>query len=312
MPRPSEIHRQKPLENVSIGYKPSGFIAGELSTTVPVKHESDSFYVYTKDNFRIEAGERADGAPAVEVTFGMTTSTYTLTEFAYKDIITDRMRDNADAAIRLDIDATENLTDKVLLRREQLLGTLVGTAANWGNATSLTSTFAWSANTTLSNPIAFVDSATTVIQRQAGKAANVVAMDLGTFKAAKEHLSITDRIKYTSPDSITEGMLAKLFNVGKVLVSRASFDSSSEGIFTSTAMGFLWTDCAFVAYIEPSPGLKKASALYTFVQEGGSAPYKVRKWYDDERRGDMIEVSTMFQHRAVASDCAYLIVNTVQ
>lgn len=309
---PYDIHRNKPLENISVKYRPEGMIADMLSPTVPVMHESDTYYVYIKDNFRIDTAERANGAPAAETTFGVTTSTYTVTDYALKDLVTTRSRDNADPAIRLDVDATENLTDKILLRKEQLLSTLVGTRSNWANLTSLTSTFAWSANTTLSNPISFVDSATTVIARQSGKKANTVALDEGTFKAAKEHVSVVDRVKYTGPDSVTEGLLQTLFGVQTVLRASASYNNSQEGLDTTTAMTFLWTDAAFVAYIERNPGLRKPSALYTFVKEGSSAPLKVRKWFDDERNGDWIEVSSMFQHRPVASDCAYLIADTVQ
>lgn len=312
MPSANEVHRNRPLENVSVAYRPEGMIASMLSPTVPVKRESDTYYVYQKDNFRIEGLERADGAPAVEVSFGVTTATYNLTEYAAKDLVTERARNNADPAIRLDIDTAENLTDKILLRKEQLLATQVGTAANWGNTTSLTSTFAWSANTTLSNPISFIDSATTVIARQSGKKANTVALDEASFKAAKEHVSVVDRVKYTSADSVTESVLGNLFGVGPVLRASVSYANSQEGVFTETSMTFLWTDAAFVAYIERSPGLKKPSALYTFMQDGSTAPFKVRKWFDDERKGDQIEVSAMFQHRPVASDCAYLIVNTVQ
>jgi hypothetical protein len=226
-----------------------------------------------------------------------------------RDIVTDRQRRNADTPIKPDVDTTELLTGQILLRREIDLAGVVQTAANWANTTSLTSTLSWSQNTTLSNPITVVDSATSAIRRNSGKRANVIAIDDTTFKAAKEHTSIVDRIKYTSAQSVTPQMLAGLFNIEKVLVAGAVQNTGQEGLADS--LGDIWTDTAFIGYVESSPGLKKPSALFTMVQNGYSEPYVVTKYREEPRKGDWIEVETAFQHKVVASDCGYLIVNTI-
>jgi hypothetical protein len=138
-----------------------------------------------------------------------------------------------------------------------------------------------------------------VILQNTGKKANICVLSLVGFNAAKENMNITDRVKYTSADSVTEGMLAKLFNIGEVLVSRATNNVADEGLTDS--MSFLMTDCAWVGYIEKSPGLRKASALYTFEK----GPFSVKKYRVEERDGDMIEVSSMFAPKIVASDCGF-------
>ena len=223
--------------------------------------------------------------------------------------MTDRSKANADKAVTPEVDMTEAITHKILLRREFELMNIINTAANWGNITSLSATQVWSLDTTLSNPIPFVDSATTAIRRNSGKLANKIVMGEPTFKACKEHGQIVDRIKYTSSDSVGPDLLAKLFNVDKVLVSRGVRNAADEGLDDN--LGDLATDLCLIVYNEPSPGLRKASAFYTFVQNGSSAPYRVRKYRDDELEGNWIEVSTFFQHKVVSSDCAYAINNTI-
>jgi len=142
---------------------------------------------------------------------------------------------------------------------------------------------------------------------------NTVVVNDPTFRAAKEHISIVDRIKYTSTDSVTESLLAKLFNVTNFLVAGGIMNTGNEGIGdTTTNQNFIWTDCAFVAYIEPNPGLKKPSALYQLTKSQFGNPFTVKTWREEERGGDFIEASTMYQHKVVSSDCAALIVNTVQ
>lgn len=310
MPQRTRIHQDSALTELSVAYRNGRLIADELVPAVPVVHDSDVYYVYQKDNLRDEDTLWAKGARAGRVDFEASTASYVLERHALEELVLDDDKKNADPAIRLEMDATENLTDKILLHKEKSLATLIGTAANWGNVTSLTSTFAWSANTTLSNPILFVDSASSVIAQNSAKLPNVMAIDHRTFMAAKEHISIVDRVKYTSPDSITAPMLAKLFNVERLLVAGGIQNTSDEGLTDVTS--FIWTDLAFLAYMEKSPGLKKASAMYRFEQRSQSNPFQVFRYREDETEGDVIRVKAKYSQKCVASDMAYLIVNTVQ
>lgn len=308
-PRPSQVHRDRPLENISVAYKPEGLIASEFAQTVPVKNETDQYYVYSKDNLRVPETIWADRDVPNQSAWNVSTASYALQRHALRDLVTDRTRDNADAAIKPDIDTTELLTHQILLRREIELFEKINVAGNWANATSMSSTQAWSQNTTLSNPISVVDSATTAIRRNSGKGANMILLSDPVFKAAKEHLSIVDRIKFTSADSVTPAMLAKLFGLNKVVVSKAVENVGEEGLADSLVD--VSTDLALVVYNEMSPGLKKPSAFYTFVKDGSNSPNRVRRYRDEEREGEWIEVSTWFEHKVVSSDCAYALNNLI-
>lgn len=310
MPRPSQVHQNKALENISVAYMPQGLVAPEISPVVMVEKESDIYYVYSKDNLRIPETVWADRDTVNRSIWNLSTATYTLTRHGLDDLVTDRTRENADKAIRPDVDTTEGLTGQIKQRYELDLFTVMNLEANWANETSLSSTQVWSAQTTLSNPIIFVDSATTVIRRNSGMKANQIVMGEGTFNAAKEHPSVVDRIKYTSAQSVTPDMLASLFNLDKCIVSRGVQNTGEEGV--GDTLSDFATDAALVMYVERSPGLKKPSLFYTLMKNQGSGnPWRVRKYRDDPREGDVIEVSSFYQHRIISSDCAYNIVNTL-
>jgi hypothetical protein len=308
MPSNSQIHQNKALENISVGYKVEGFIAEKLSPSIPVKHESDKYYVFSKDSMRLPETLRADGSEAREADFNVSTATYQLDEHSLRKLVTDRQRANADKAIRPDIEATEYLTEKILLRREKSLLDLVNDSSNW-TSMSLTSAQNWGEQTITSNPIVFIDTASSTILAKTGKKANVVALSHNAFVAAKNHPSIKDQIKYTSAESVTPDMLAKLFSVDEVAVSSSHYNAGSEGLADSIAP--LMTDCAFVMYKEKNPGRFKPSAFYTFEQGENASPYSVRKWRDDTRKGDYIEVSSMFKHQIISSDCALHIAGVI-
>lgn len=308
MPRPSQVHTSKALENISIAYTPQGLVAQDVAPVVPVNFESDTYYVYSKDNLRVPSTIWADGDVPNRSIWNLSTATYTLQRNALRDLVTDRTESNADKAIRPQADTTEGLTGQIKLKMEVDLFNLINqTSTNWANTTSLSSTQAWSQNTTLSNPIAFVDSATTSIRRRSGMSANLIVMSEGTFKAAKEHTSVTDRIKYTSSQSVTPELLASLFNVEKVSVSKAVVNTGEENV--GDTMSDVATDTALVCYVEKNPGLKKPSAFYTFQKEGGARPFRVRTYRDDEREGTWVEVSSFYQIKVISSDCVYPIYN---
>lgn len=306
---PTQVHRDRALENVSLQYKPTGLIADEIAPKVPVKRESDFYYVYSRDTMTVPETLRASGAESNQANWNVSTSTYILEEHSLHDYVVDRQRDNADNPIDLDVDTTEITTQKILLRREVDLATVVQDKTNWTNQLSMTTTQQWSSNTTTTNPIVLIDSLSSVILQGSGVLPNELVLTDPQFRAAKEHISIVDRVKYTSADSVSEAMLAKLFNVEKILVARGIQNIAKEGIADS--MQFIWTDAAFLCYVAPSPKLKQASALYTFWKDAYSAPFKVERWREQKRTADGIQVSAMWQHKPVATACAYWIGDVV-
>ena len=311
MPIPSSVHQDQALENVSIAYKNGDLVAQKLAPMVPVQHESDVYYVYSRDQLSLPETARANGAEANKADFSLSTAAYQCVEHALKSVITDRSRANADPALNLEVDATENLTNHILVRQEVELARILAASGAWANVTSLTSTFAWSANTTLSNPLLFADSAASVVAQSSGMVPNVGFVNDPTFRAAKEHVSVVDRIKYTSAESVGEALLAKLFGIEELYVGRGIFNTGAEGLADATANSWIWTDMAWFGYVQKAPGLRKPSALYNFTVKAGN-PVKVLRWREDALEGDAIQVSKIFQIVAPMSAAGYQIWNTIQ
>lgn len=303
------IHRNKALENLSIAFKQPNLIATRASTSVPVKHESDVYYVYDKDNLRLEETVRGNGAESNQVKFALSTATYRVEEHALSDLVTDRDRNNADRVINLDRDTTENLTEKILLRREEDLHELVMTKANWDQNHSLSTAALWSANTTVSNPIVDVNTGTAVIEKATGFSPNTLILNNETFLSIKEHVSFVDRIKYTSSESVSENLIARLFNIPKMLVGKGIQNTADEG--GAESMAYVWTDSTWLGYVNPRAAIKTPSALYTFQLTSKGSPFRVKKWREEKKEADMIEVQTMYQHKIPASTCGYVIVNNL-
>jgi len=196
-------------------------------------------------------------------------------------------------------DVTEELTDKILLRLEKSVASLF-TSTSWSQNVSLAAAAQWSLDTTTSNPIPLMDTAATSVLEGSGLNPNFGIVPHKAMLAAKNHSSVIDRIKYTSID-ISENMLAGLFGLEKMLVPKSVIDSAAEGVSASIAP--VWGDNVFVGHKASKPSIRKASAGYIFR----SSKPLVKRWREEKRSSEAIEVGMLYQPKVVASLAGYLI-----
>jgi len=301
-------HVNRVLQNISMKYQNNEYIADKVLKTLSVVKESDLINVFARD-FRLNDTLRQNRSRSNMVSYGVSTTSYTLNEHALSDVVTDRDRQNSD--LNPDIDTTEFLTDKILMTQEKEVADLLFTTTTWGNSTTLTTATSWAYNTTTSAPIQNVLSATGVIIANSGKMPNTGVLGWKVFEALKENPNVYGRIQYVERAIITEQLLAAVFDLDNVYVGKAIYDASKEGdpAGQNTAIAetptFIWDSNALICYINPVIGKKQVTAAVNIKATSGGIPYKVKKWRDEGLAGDIIEVSTMMSPKALATNCGY-------
>jgi hypothetical protein len=302
MPRQGTARLVNQLTNISVNYKNSEFIAGDVLKDVPVVKDTDKYVVYASE-FRIPESRRANGAPANQITWSLSHNSYFLEKHSFKDVITDDDRDNTDSPVDLDADTTEFLTDKIQLRQEKKAVDLLFTTTTWGNNATLNTATSWVYNTTTSAPIQNALSATTKILKSSGKMNNKCVMGWDVWAALKENQNVYSRFQYVQKAILTKDLLASLFDVDEVHVGAAIYDQAKEGGTVSQTV--LWgSDCLF-GYFNPNIGRKMVTAAVMFRSKRYGKPYTVKKWHDDNVDGDYIEVNSKYAPKAVATACGY-------
>lgn len=307
MPYGGNLHISKVLSNVASEYMNNELIFNKVFGTVPVMKESDLYYTFNRD-FRLEEVRRANGAVANQVTWGVSTSSYNLEEYALADFVTRRDRENSDS-IQLDRQTTEFLVNKIQLRCEKDASDLLFTTTSWGNNETLTTATSWNNNTTTADVTQDVLSATSAIIRNSGKRANTMVIGHAVFEDLKYNTDIVSKIQYVERAVAAEDVLASMFDVDRLFVGRAIYDSGAEIPGTET-ISDIWGDDAWIGYLAPSANMREVSAAYIFQKMSNGNPYRTRKWTEDAREADVIEVSTMQKPKAVATSAAYLFKNT--
>lgn len=298
----STQHVDQLLTNVSVNYKPQGFVFDAAAPKVPVKKQTDLYRTYTR-NFRIPETKRANKGLAREFQFEVGTSSYVLETHALKDYVSDQDEDNYDLA-SLKADVTEKLTQALMLRKEKSLVDLM-TSTSWSLNVSLAATGAFNSNTTTSNPIPVFDTAATTVINNSGFAPNFAIIPRDSFVAIKNHVSVLERTKYTSKEMTAE-MMKGLFDLSEILVPTVAYDSAAEGVTSSISQ--LWPAHCFVGYKPAKAGPMEPSSMYTFERPSAG----VKRWRVEEREADAIEVQSNYQVKVVASLSGYLIKATVQ
>ena len=315
MPQPtaSDVHVDAPLTNVSVAYiqRQDHFIAAQVFPVVPVEKQSDKYFTYTKaDWFRDEAEVRASGTESAGSGYGLSTTTYFCDTYALHKDIDDHTRANSDAALNPDRDATQFITQRLLLRQEIQWVAEAFVTSVWG--TTSTPANKWSSYTT-SDPITDIETGINTILSATRFMPNTMVFGYNTWRYLKHHPDLVDRFKYTTSESVTTDMVARLFGLDRILVAKAIRNTSAEG--ATAAYAFTHGNHALLAYVNPSPGLLAPSAGYTFrwtgVSEGLGTDIAFRRIRMDHLRSDRVEGEVAFDFKLVGTDLGYLFLDAV-
>lgn len=319
MPQPTsnQVHVDAILTNISVAYmqRQENFIADKVFPVVAVDKQSDKYFVYTKNDwFRDEAEVRTDGTESVGSGYNIATDTYYADVFAIHKDIGDQTRANADAPINVDREAAEFVTHRLLQRREQQFVSDFMATGVWGEdvtgvAASPTSgeTLQWS-DYTNSDPIEDIEAGKAGILSVTGFEANTLVLGYDVFRSLKHHPDLVDRIKYTSSQTITEDMLARMFDIDRVLVSKSVKATNAEG--ASEAYDFSLGKKALLCHVAPSPGLLTPSAGYimqwTGVSGGLGLTIGTSSFRLESLKATRVESELAFDNKVVAADLGYL------
>lgn len=316
-PTPGDVHVNTPLTNISIAFlqNQDNFIASRVFPNIPVSKQSDRFYVYNRGDFnRDEMQVRAPGTESSGGSYTLdNTPTYFALNFSFHKDIPDEVRNNADAMLNPDREATAFVTHKALIRREKLWASAFFTTGKWatdyaGVASGPTGNqrLRWSdAN---SNPIEDVRDAKRVIAQSTGFEPNKLVLGRLVFDRLLDHPDIIDRIKYGqtagAPAMANRQTLASLLGVDEVLVMNAIENTAAEG--QNATHAFIGGANALLTYSTPSPGLMTPTGGYTFSWTGmlgnGAEGNRIRSFRLEAIRSDRVEIDMSFDMKLIASD----------
>jgi hypothetical protein len=302
-PLRSQLHVDQLLSNVAVKYSNDRYIHDKVFPMVSVRKQTDLYRTYNR-NWVIPETNRAIGGLAREHVFDVGTSSYSLEKHALKAYVADTAAENYDVS-DLRADLTIDLVEKIMMKKEAQCAALF-TTTSWSLGASFGGDDSWL--TTIAAPIGQFDTGTAQVVSNSGVMPNYAILPLDTYNALKNHTTVVDRVKYTSKE-LTPAIIGSLIGVNELLVPSIYYDTGIYGASVATgAIASIWkTDFAFLGYKPASPGLMALSSGYMFQRE---KPL-VRRWREEEREADAIEVDCEFQFKVVASLTGYFMNDTI-
>jgi len=312
-PNINSVHIDAILTNISVAYmqKSENFIADKVFPVVPVDKRSNKYFVYDKaDWFRDEAQRRGDATESAGSGYSLSTASYSADVFAFHKDVGDQTKANSDAPLNPLREAAEFVTQRLLLRREVQFVSDYMTTGVWGqdytgvSGSPSTNEFKQWSDYANSDPIEDVEMGKAQILSTTGMEANTLVLGYETFRKLRNHPDIVDRIKYTTSNVVTSDMLARMFEVDRVLVAKSIRNTANEGVTGSYS--FNVGKVAWLGHVTPNPGLLTPSAGYIFswtgVSGGMGTTIGTSQIRMDSLKADRVEAEMAFDNKVVAAD----------
>ncbi len=325
-PTPGDLHINQALTNLSIKYlqDDSAFIADRVFPSVGVNKQSDKYWIYDRKGTNVlKLQKRAPHTRAARIEATRSTDSYYLDVMALGAAIDDQERANTDIA-DLDTDYLELLARQVKLQKEYDFASNFFTAGKWGTdftaviqGTPSSSQFlCW--NDANSDPIGDVKKAVKYMLENTGYKPNKLTLGYNVWDSLRDHPDLIDRLKYggqitNTLAKVTREMVAALLEIPEILVSEAIYDTKDTDPDTEDNT-FIMGNHALLTYSQPSPGLRKPSAGYTFFWTaaefyGSMNGFRVKRYRDEPFNSDIIEIQGAYTQKQTGADLGILFVD---
>ncbi|MEI2428687.1 hypothetical protein RDV84_00195 [Lysobacter yananisis] len=264
------------------GYVRPGNVGKFLFPTAEVNSLGGQVITFGKEGFKRYATKRAPGAATQRVQFGHAGEKYSIIPAALEALVPDELQNEAQQVPGIDLasDSVDLVLDVFELEHECECADLARDASRYdaNHKLQLTSTTRWSADT--STPTSDVFAGSEAIRSTIGMRANVGILSPSSFTALQTNKDILDRLKYTSRDSVTTDMLARLWNLQNVYVGDALVANDQDDFSD------VWGDDVILAYVAPPTGGNRRSAArpsygYTYTMRGN--PHVKQPYYENNR-----------------------------
>lgn len=312
MPLPSQndLHVSRVLTDYSVKFMraQSDFIGEKIFPTMPVTQAHNTFVTYNRaDWFRETAERRAPGTESAGGGWRVGKDTYDTTPWALHKDVSDPERANADSIWSLDTDSTEYVTRQLLSSLENQVLTSIFAASVWTGASTGNDQTGVSGVPTAdqfkqwddisSTPIELIRTFMREIHQQTGMIPNTLVMGPKVADTILDHADLIERVKYVSKESVTLELFGALIGIPRVLEAKytrvTTAEQASSDTYAYQAGTGMW-----LGFVEPNPGIKKATAGLTFSWtglngtagiEGFGTGVRIKKFRMEHLESDRVE-----------------------
>jgi hypothetical protein len=303
-----------PITNALIGYRNPAYIADQIFPIVPVQRQTGIIPKLTQSPwFRDQALIRARGTKSKGGGFAVdNTDVYACERFSWREEITDEDRDLAvGTPYALELLKSRKAYEAVDLKREVAFAGDFFATGKWTNQKTGATDFVQWSDYANSQPLVDIATYRDEVEGRIGQEANVGVIGKQVWLKLRWHPNLVDSIKYTQVGMVSEQLAASLFDLSKLLIGRAIFTVTAEGVAeASVSYSRVWGKHMLLAYVTPTPMIGEPTAGLTLTWERvpGAIRY-TKRMRDEEREVDIFEANSYFDQKQVLDAAGTFLLN---
>ena len=305
-----DLHVDTLLTQVAINYRPSVLIADQIAPIVSVPKETNSYPVYSRGEvFAIEKTSRSRGTEANRVTRSVSSSQYSVKNYALAYDLPIEDRANMDPAFTFEMEtgAVRYLGDKLGLDWDRR----VLPAAVAGVSTTFLTGSSWTAGSNMGDPVSMIWRAMEQVQSVTAQKPNSLVFGYKAWNYARRNQNFRNFVMglNNGGSNVSRDAIANAFEVERLLVSGMFYNPSNENQ-TATFSNAFPADAVMIYYAPMAPSLENPSFMYSFrwtAPELGAPMAAIRHAFDTRRKVEGVELSYYQDEKITGSEYGVLL-----
>jgi len=301
------LHVDKVLTQMAMGYRPSGFIADTIFPKVRVDKQSDIYLEFDRGRrLRRQETRRSPGTEAHLVNQDFGSATYHCHNYALKAAVTIEDKANADPMFVRELinGRVELILDDLMLDKEMRVAGIVNNVTNVGSSSAVSS--AWGG---AGHVLVDINAAIDAVRYSNGIKPNICIMGPEAWDSARRDTTVRDLIYGNGNGGgyVSEKAFADLLGLDNFQVAGSFKNTGDAG--QGEVLATVWGDNVFVGYNAPSPTRERPSYGYEFrwVNNGLADMAVERHPYDTRKKSEEVEVGYYSDEKITGKSYGYLI-----
>ena len=309
---PNKIPTFNPvLQQASSEYSQSedSYIAEKLFPAFPVGMQSGEYPVFGRENLlnvtKIKA--RAPGTPYQRIGLTEKKQNFSTRDYGLAIPVDDRQRKLYQNRLSAQQAKTIKLTRDMMINKEIRARDII-----MGNDLIPKSPAATPWTDPSANIIGDVRDIRAALFENCGRTPNALFISFHLWQSVQQNIDIIDRIKHTSQKSVTTAMVAELFEIDNIYISKSNINEANEG--QAESIGSIWGDDVIFAYVNGTLDVDTPSLGRTFAwtdNTPASGEIVMMSHRDEDVQSDIITAMHDVEENIQTPACGYILTGTV-
>jgi len=294
------------LTNIARGYKDPAFIGLEIAPLVPCEKLKNTYAVYGMEDFRLPGIDRSPTGSTAKMDVSNDKGDLTLREKAIAIRVPWEDNEEATLPVQPKLRAPRTAMKVIFRTHEKDVADKVFAAATYptGSKVALTGNDRWDAAHDDSDPIGDIATGRAKVASLIGIEPNVMGIGQEVYEALKQHTKILARMANTSDKVVTTDLLARVFEVEKVLVGRALYTADD------TTLTRIWGKHCGLWYVPTQQNASDGEPAFAYTFHRSGYP-QTDEWSDRDSTCDFFRTRHKYVVEVTGAAAGYFIQDVV-